>query len=94
MDVRPHRPSPAPPGSLPEAETVTALLGDLRLEIEPLLARFQLDQDEAEEILREILLLLIYRWELVDSREIWLLATIKRACLRRLALRARGPARS
>jgi hypothetical protein len=81
MDANPHSPLPAP----------SALLGDLRLEIEPLLARFQIHQKEAEEILDEILLLLTYRWERIDSREIWLLAAIKRACLRRLGRRARLP---
>jgi hypothetical protein len=84
MDVNPHSPLPAP----------SALLGDLRLEIEPLLARFQIHQKEAEEILDEILLLLTYRWERIDSREIWLLAAIKRACLRRLGRRARLPGQS
>jgi DNA-directed RNA polymerase specialized sigma24 family protein len=84
MDANPHSPLPAP----------SALLGDLRLEIEPLLARFQINQGEAEELLHEILLLLTYRWERIDSREIWLLAAIKRACLRRLGRRARLPGRS
>ncbi|MFP5285280.1 MAG: hypothetical protein ACLGI9_06045 [Thermoanaerobaculia bacterium] len=69
-------------------------MGDLRLEIEPLLARFQIHQKEAEEILDEILLLLTYRWERIDSREIWLLAAIRRACLRRLGRRAKLPGRS
>ena len=86
MDANPHSESPFP--------APLALVGDLRLEIEPLLARFQIDVEEAEEILGEILLLLTYRWERIDSREIWLLAAIKRACLRRLGRRARFPGRS
>lgn len=76
--------------SSPREEPVTALLSELGLEIEPLLSRFQLDETEAETVLREVLLLLVYRWERIDSREIWLLAALRRACLRRLRTRARG----
>ena len=78
------------PESSPCDEPVTALLSELGLEIEPLLSRFQLDEREAETVLREVLLLLLYRWERIDSREIWLLAALRRACLRRLRTRARG----
>ncbi|HSF41614.1 MAG TPA: hypothetical protein VLT87_17580 [Thermoanaerobaculia bacterium] len=74
----------------PREEPVTALLSELGLEIEPLLSRFQLDEAEAETVLREVLPLLVYRWERIDSREIWLLAALRRACLRRLRTRARG----
>lgn len=94
MDANPYRPFPAPTGAFPEEEPVTGLFGNLRLELEPLLARFQLSEGEVEEILREILLLLVYRWERLDSPEIWLLAACKRACLRRLGRRARVAARS
>ena len=94
MDAIPYPPFPAPTGAPPEEEPVTGLFGDLRLEIEPLLARFQLSEGEVEEILHEVLLLLIYRWERIDSREIWLLAACKRACLRRLGRRARVATRA
>lgn len=76
------------PESLPE-EPATALIEGLALEIEPLLARFQLDEGETEEVLRELLLLLTCRWERIDSREIWILAALRRSCLRRLRTRAR-----
>lgn len=70
-------------------EPATALLQGLALEIDPLLSRFQLDEGEAEEILREALLLLACRWERIDSREIWLLAALRRACLRQIRTRSR-----
>jgi hypothetical protein len=76
------------PESSPPEEPAIALVEGLVLEIEPLLSRFQLDEGETEEILREVLLLLACRWERIDSREIWLLAALRRSCLRRL--RARG----
>lgn len=82
-------PDPAPAGDPCEETPVTQVLGALRPEIEPLLARFQLSERETEEVLGEILLLLIHCRERIDSREIWLLAAIKRACLRRLGGRAR-----
>lgn len=88
MDANPRFAVRAPSADPLEDEPVTGLFGDLRLELEPLLARFQLSEGEVEEILREILLLLVYRWERLDSPEIWLLAACKRACLRRLGRRA------
>lgn len=76
------------------AEPATALLADLGLEIEPLLSRFHVTEGEAEDLLREVLVLLPYCWERVDSRELWLLAVIKRACLRRLRRRVSRSASS
>jgi hypothetical protein len=74
----------------PREEPATALLSELGIEIEPLFSRFQLDEAEAETVLREALPLLVCRWERIDSREIWLLAAIRRACLRQLRMGARG----
>lgn len=64
-------------------EPITGLVGRLDEEIEALLEGFRLGPREAEEVLRDVLLLLVYRWERIESREIWLLATLKRLCLRR-----------
>jgi hypothetical protein len=80
-------PGPEPPDASSN-EPATALIAALGIEIDALLARFHLSEREAERLLREILLLTIYRWDLSDSHEIWLLATLRRACLRRLRRRA------
>ena len=32
-----------------------------------------------------------YRWDQIESRELWLLSTLRRACLRRLQRRAHSP---
>jgi DNA-directed RNA polymerase specialized sigma24 family protein len=72
------------PGEPEAIESITALVASLAIEIDGIFARFQLSEPEAEELLRETLLLAIYRWDKIDSREIWLLATLRRACLRRL----------
>ena len=80
------------PGEPPEAvESVTALVAALTAEIDGLFSRFHLSEREAADLLREILLLAIYRWDQIDSREIWLLATLRRACLRRLRRQAHPP---
>ena len=68
-------------------EPALALIAALAIEIDAILSHFHLSQDEAEDLLREILLLAVHRWDGIDSREIWLLATIRRACLRQIARR-------
>jgi DNA-directed RNA polymerase specialized sigma24 family protein len=72
------------PGEPEAVESITALAATLAIEIEGIFSRFQLSEPEAADLLRETLLLAIYRWDRIDSREIWLLATLRRACLRRL----------
>ena len=75
----------------PEAvEAITALAATLAAEIDGLFSRFRLSEQEAAELLREILFLAVLRWDQIDSREIWLLACLRRACLRRSYLRRRG----
>ncbi len=67
----------------------TAQIAALSTEIDGLFARFQMTEDEAADLMREVLLLTIYRWDLVESHELWLLATIRRGCLHRLGLRSK-----
>jgi DNA-directed RNA polymerase specialized sigma24 family protein len=73
------------------AEAIAALVAALAVEIDALFSRFHLSEEEIEDLLREILLLAVYRWDQIESREIWLLATLRRACLRRLQRRAQSP---
>jgi hypothetical protein len=72
------------PGKPEAVEAVTAVVASLAPEIDSTLLRFRLGEREAAEILREILLLAIYRWDQIANPEIWLMATLRRACLRRL----------
>ena len=74
-------------GTGTETEPALALIAALAIEIDAILSHFHLSQDEAEDLLREILLLAVHRWDGIDSREVWLLATIRRACLRQVARR-------
>ncbi len=72
------------PGTPEAVEAVTAVVASLAPEIDAILVRFHLSEQEAAELLREILLLAIYRWDQIANHEIWLLATLRRACVRRL----------
>jgi DNA-directed RNA polymerase specialized sigma24 family protein len=72
---------------LSEREPVLALIAALAIEIDTILSHFRLSPREAEDLLREILLLAVHRWDGIDSREIWLLATVRRACLGQIARR-------
>jgi hypothetical protein len=71
------------PGEPAAAEAVTALVTALAAEIDALFSRFHLSDREAADLLRPILFLAVCRWDQLASREIWLLATLRRACLRR-----------
>ena len=73
----------------PEAvEAVTAVVSGLAAEIDAILTRFHLSERDAADLLSEILLLAIYRWDQIANHEIWLLATLRRACVRRLLRQA------
>jgi len=77
-----------PAGGSRDGETISALLVRLRGEIELTLATFRLEPGEAEAVLQEVLFMLIYRWDRIGDRELWLLSALRRGCLR--CLEARG----
>ena len=73
----------------PEAvEAVMAVVAALAAEIDAILTRFHLSERDAADLLSEILLLAIYRWDQIANPEVWLLATLRRACVRRLRRQA------
>ena len=59
------------------------LLARLAPDVESILAQHQLTHEEAEAALHELLILLTYRWDQLESRDVWSLATLRRLCLRR-----------
>ncbi|HTQ79697.1 MAG TPA: hypothetical protein VMM92_06850 [Thermoanaerobaculia bacterium] len=69
-----------PPHGTPEQEPLSDLLRRLRRPIQEILWSFRLDEAAAEEVLEKILLMLVYRWDRIANREVWLLATLKRFC--------------
>jgi hypothetical protein len=69
-------------------ETITQLLARLAPDVESVLAQHRLTHEEAETALQELLILLTYRWDQLESRDIWTLATLRRLCLRHSSQRA------
>lgn len=61
---------------------MTQLLARLAPDVEAVLALHQLTQAEAESALQDLLILLTYRWDQLESRDVWTLATLRRLCLR------------
>ena len=61
---------------------MTQLLARLAPDVESILAYNQLTHEEAEGVLQELLILLTYRWDQLESRDVWSLATLRRLCLR------------
>jgi hypothetical protein len=84
IDLRHNRRAPDEPEAV---EAITALAAVLTAEIDGLFSRFRLSEWEADELLREILFLAVLRWDQIESREVWMLAWIRRACIRRACLR-------
>jgi len=75
-------------------EPVSLLLDRLRADIERTFAAYRLEEREAEEVLQEVLFMLIYRWDRIGNRELWLLSALRRGCLRRVQDRPEGGAPS
>lgn len=71
--ITPERPEPAVP------------FDDFLKRVEPrlkrLLARYRIPSEDAEDVLQQTLLALLYQWERVRDPESWLLGTLKRHCL-------------
>lgn len=72
----------APPHGTRDDEPVSRLLDRLRGEIESIFAAYGLEEGEAEEVLQEILFMLIYLWDRIGNRELWLVSALRRGCLR------------
>lgn len=75
----------------PAQESIAQLLARLAPDVEAILAHHQLNSEEAEAALQELLILLTYRWDQLESRDVWTLATLRRLCLRHASHRTRPP---
>jgi hypothetical protein len=75
-------------------ESITELLARLAPDVEAVLMRHQLTHEEAEAALKELLILLTYRWDQLESRDVWTLATLRRLCQRHADPRGPLPPRS
>jgi hypothetical protein len=84
--------APPPLTGLADDDPASAHLAALAIEIDGIFARFRMNEQEAAHLLREVMALTLYRWDLVGSHDLWLLATIRRGCLRSLRGRLPGTA--
>ena len=64
-----------------EDEDFEALLERVRPTLKQILARYQIPQEDAEDVLQETLLTLLYKWETVHTPEAWLIGTLRRRCI-------------
>jgi len=70
--------SPAPTESFPPFED---FLKAVEPKLKRLLARNNIPSEDAEDVLQQSLLALLYQWERVRDPERWLFGTVKRNCL-------------
>lgn len=70
-------PLPERAGGRPLGEFLTRV----RPKIKRLLARYHIPELAAEQVLRETLQVLVWKWETVKNREAWLLAVLERKCI-------------
>jgi RNA polymerase sigma factor (sigma-70 family) len=66
---------PDPPPSFDE------FLKEMEPRLKRLLATYRIPTEDAEDVLQQTLLALLYQWERVRDPECWLLGTLKRHCL-------------
>lgn len=64
-----------------EDEDFEVLLERVRPTLKQILARYQIPQEDAEDVLQETLLTLLYKWDTVHTPEAWLIGTLRRRCI-------------
>jgi RNA polymerase sigma factor (sigma-70 family) len=62
-------------------ETFADLLERLEPRVKTLLASYRIPPQDAEDLLQQALLALVFHWETVREPERWLMGTLKRQCL-------------
>jgi RNA polymerase sigma factor (sigma-70 family) len=71
--------------SSPEPQEPAVSFDDFLESVEPrlkrVLANYRIPTEDAEDVLQQALLALLYQWERVRDPECWLLGTLKRHCL-------------
>jgi RNA polymerase sigma factor (sigma-70 family) len=61
--------------------TLTEFLKDMEPKLKRLLALYRIPPEDAEDVLQQALLVLLYQWDRVREPETWLTGTLKRHCL-------------
>lgn len=72
----------ATPDQIPDSPpSFDDFLREMEPRLKKLLATYRIPAEDAEDVLQQTLLALLYQWERVRDPECWLLGTMKRHCL-------------
>jgi RNA polymerase sigma factor (sigma-70 family) len=70
-----------PDQDLEPSDSFDEFLKRMEPRLKRLLAAYRIPAEDAEDVLQQTLLVLLYQWERVRDPECWLLGTLKRHCL-------------
>src|SRR5215475_5087550 len=62
-------------------ESLNKLLKNARPRLERVLRHFEVPPEDAEDILQDAQLTLLYKWDKIRSPESWLIGTVKKKCI-------------
>jgi RNA polymerase sigma factor (sigma-70 family) len=62
-------------------DSLNNLLPRVQPKLERILGYYQIPPQDADDLIQDSVLTLLYKWEKIHSAEAWLLATLKRRCL-------------
>ena len=62
-------------------ESLNSLLKSSRPRLERVLRNFEIPPEDAEDILQDAQLTLLYKWDKIRSPESWLIGTVKKKCI-------------
>ncbi len=62
-------------------ENFESLLLRVQPTLKQILGRYQIPAEDAEDVLQDALLTLLYKWETVHKPEAWLIGTLRRRCI-------------
>lgn len=71
-----------PQGPAPGPETLAALLHELRPRIQFFLLRFDIPPEDAEDILQNVALTALLKWDSIRTKDLWLIGTLRLQCFR------------
>lgn len=86
MSLDPENPpgsDPGPiPGPIPGPETLADLLQALSPRIQFLLSRFNIPPEDAEDILQNVAMTALLKWDSIRAKDLWVIGTIRLQCFR------------
>ena len=63
------------------AESISQVLGRVRPALERVLGSYDIPPEDAEDVLQDTYLTLLYKWEKVQCPEAWLVGTLRKKCI-------------